>query len=63
MYMEPIARAKSRPLRIPAVDAVIGLLVLGFSALLLLPSLTLYGGYVSIAVLARIVWKNPRAGR
>ena len=63
MYMQPIVRAKSRQLRIPAVDAVIGLLVLAFSALMLLPSLTLYAVYVGVAVVARTIWKNPRAGR
>ena len=63
MYMQPITRAKTRNVRVPAIDAVIGIFVLSASALLLLPSLALYAVYVAAALVARTFWKNPRAGR
>lgn len=63
MYMQPIHRAKTRRVRVPAIDAAIGILVLSVSALMLLPSLALYAVYVAAALVARAFWKNPRAGR
>jgi hypothetical protein len=63
MYMQPITRAKPRTVRVPAIDAAIGILVLSASALMLLPSLALYAVYVAAALVARAFWKNPRAGR
>ncbi len=63
MYMQSISRAKARSVRVPAIDAAIGILVLSASALMLLPSLALYAVYVAAALVARAFWKNPRAGR
>ncbi|OYY71161.1 hypothetical protein [Sphingomonas sp. 28-63-12] len=63
MYQQPIVRAKARPFRVPAIDALIGMMLLSMAALLLLPSLALYAVYVAAALVARTFWKNPRAGR
>ncbi|OYW21847.1 MULTISPECIES: hypothetical protein [unclassified Sphingomonas] len=63
MHMQSITRAKARPVRLPTIDAAIGILVLSASALMLLPSLALYAVYVAAALVARAFWKNPRAGR
>ncbi len=64
MYMEPIVRAKTRTARATnPFDLAIGVFVLTASALLLIPSMALYGVYVAAALVARVVSKNPRAGR
>lgn len=64
MYMEPIVRAQSRSAKATnPVDLMIGVIMLSASALLLLPSMALYGVYVAAALVARTFWKNPRAGR
>jgi len=63
MYMQSITRAKTRAVRVPAIDAAIGIVVLSAAALMLLPSLALYAVYVAAALIARTFWKNPRAGR
>ncbi len=63
MYMQPITRAKTRQVRVPAIDAAIGILVLSASALMLLPSLALYAVYVAAALVAQAFWKKPRAAR
>ncbi|MBY0303824.1 MAG: hypothetical protein B7Y43_14965 [Sphingomonas sp. 28-62-20] len=63
MHMQPIYRTKARTVRVPAIDAVIGMVILAGSAMLLLPSLALYSVYVAAALVARAFWKNPRAGR
>ncbi len=64
MYMEPVVRAKARSAKSTnPVDLAIGVFLLSASALLLLPSMALYGVYVAAALVARTIWKNPRAGR
>lgn len=53
MHMQPIYRTKARTVRVPAIDAVIGMVILAGSAMLLLPSLALYSVYVAAALVAR----------
>jgi len=58
--MTPIIRAKAGRVTIPAIDALIGILVFIGSAMLLWPSIAFFAGSVGIAMIGQFFARSPR---